>query len=55
MLSQDRIIPKKTQATSPIQLLKRRKKKSTLEISDAIGVYGAFDRTLLELHKQGKY
>jgi hypothetical protein len=32
----------------------QKKKRSALEISDAIGVYGAFDRTLSDLHKQGR-
>lgn len=32
----------------------KKKKKSALEISDSIGVYGAFGRTLADLHKQGR-
>ncbi|WP_343796069.1 hypothetical protein [Bacillus carboniphilus] len=30
-----------------------RKKRSALEISNSIGVHGAFGRTLSDLHKQG--
>ncbi|WP_243290295.1 hypothetical protein [Bacillus sp. FJAT-47783] len=30
------------------------KKKSAREIQDEIGIYGAFGRTLLDLHKQGR-
>lgn len=32
----------------------QKKKRSALEISDSIGVHGAFGRTLSELHKQGR-
>ncbi|MCR2823650.1 hypothetical protein [Lederbergia panacisoli] len=35
-------------------VIKNKKKKSALEISDSIGVYGAFGRTLSDLHKQGR-
>ncbi|WP_062109422.1 hypothetical protein [Bacillus niameyensis] len=31
-----------------------KKKRSALEISNSIGVHGAFGRTLSELHKQGR-
>jgi hypothetical protein len=31
-----------------------KKKKSALEISNSIGIYGAFGRTLSDLHKQGR-
>lgn len=34
--------------------VQKKKKRSALEISDSIGVYGAFDRTLCDLHKQGR-
>lgn len=51
---QTRTISQKPQTAKPVQTMKRRKKKSALEISDAIGVYGAFGRTLLDLHKQGR-
>ncbi|MGY3718059.1 hypothetical protein ACWE42_21320 [Sutcliffiella cohnii] len=30
------------------------KKKSAIEISNSIGVHGAFGRTLSDLHKQGR-
>jgi hypothetical protein len=53
-ISEIKTIAQKPQAAKPVQTPKRRKKKSALEISDAIGVYGAFGRTLLDLHKQGR-
>ena len=31
-----------------------KKKRSALEISNSIGVHGAFGRTLSDLHKQGR-
>jgi hypothetical protein len=31
-----------------------KKKRSALEISNSIGVHGAFGRTLSEIHKQGR-
>ena len=31
-----------------------KKKKSALEISNSIGVHGAFGRSLSDLHKQGR-
>lgn len=31
-----------------------KKKKSAREIQDEIGIYGAFGRTLVDLHKQGR-
>jgi hypothetical protein len=33
---------------------KKKRKRSALEISNAIGLYGAFNRTLSDLHKQGR-
>lgn len=41
-LNAEKVIPKKT------------KKRSALEISETIGVYGAFGRSLSDLHKQGR-
>jgi hypothetical protein len=35
-------------------VIKSKRKKSALEISDSIGIYGAFGRTLSDLHKQGR-
>ncbi|WP_040205607.1 hypothetical protein [Neobacillus jeddahensis] len=32
----------------------QKKKRSALEISNSIGVHGAFGRTLSDLHKQGR-
>ncbi|SLL07158.1 Uncharacterised protein [Mycobacteroides abscessus subsp. abscessus] len=32
----------------------KEKKKSAREIQDEIGIYGAFGRTLVDLHKQGR-
>lgn len=32
----------------------KKKKKSAREIQDEIGIYGAFGRTLVDLHKQGR-
>lgn len=37
-----------------VEVTKKKRKRSALEISDAIGVYGAFGRTLTDLHKQGR-
>ncbi|MBL5767280.1 hypothetical protein [Heyndrickxia sporothermodurans] len=34
--------------------LSKKKKKSAREIQDEIGIYGAFGRTLVDLHKQGR-
>ncbi|THE11870.1 hypothetical protein E1I69_13365 [Bacillus timonensis] len=39
---------------SEVEVQRKKKKRSALEISDAIGVYGAFGRTLSDLHKQGR-
>ncbi|MCC3359130.1 hypothetical protein [Bacillus sp. REN16] len=36
------------------EVQRKKKRRSALEISDAIGVYGAFGRTLSDLHKQGR-
>ncbi|MEC1770231.1 hypothetical protein [Schinkia azotoformans] len=32
----------------------KKKKKSARDIQDEIGIYGAFGRTLVDLHKQGR-
>jgi hypothetical protein len=53
-ISKNRTVLQKPQVAKPVEPTKRRKKKSALEISDSIGVYGAFGRTLLDLHKQGR-
>lgn len=37
-----------------VDVTKKKPKRSALEIADSIGVYGAFGRTLTDLHKQGR-
>jgi hypothetical protein len=43
---------KKSSGNQEGLVIKSKKKKSALEISDSIGIYGAFGRTLSDLHKQ---
>jgi hypothetical protein len=43
-----------TKKLGKIVLKNPKKKRSALEISNSIGVHGAFGRTLSDLHKQGR-
>ncbi|MCI1592509.1 hypothetical protein [Heyndrickxia oleronia] len=47
------------QSTGKAEALRRsafskKKRKSAREVQDEIGIYGAFGRTLVDLHKQGR-
>ena len=44
----------KAKRINTVTEVSKKKKRSALEISDAIGIYGAFGRTLSDLHKQGR-
>ncbi|MFD1037134.1 hypothetical protein ACFQ3N_01655 [Virgibacillus byunsanensis] len=50
--------PREVDQTTPMKRhankVNKNKRKNALEISESIGVYGAFNRTLSDLHKQGK-
>lgn len=51
---QTRITHKETKVTKVNDKAKYQSKKSAIEISNQIGIYGAFGRTLSDLHKQGR-
>lgn len=50
---QRRVTGRKMEVNKSVESCNK-KKKSALDISDSIGVYGAFGRSLMDFHKQGR-
>lgn len=53
-IPQHRAVEPNTPLKQPDNKTSKNKRKTAIEISESIGVYGAFGRTLSDLHKHGK-